>query len=59
MEALARFVDYVVYLPVPCLIGLMYGMAFLFVPIAQAIEYRRDCKKFGKEYADELWRRWR
>ena len=31
--------------------------AFLLVPIAQWIEYKRDCKKHGKEQADEIWRR--
>ena len=38
-------------------IGLMWGIAFVLVPILQLFEYIHDCKKYGKEYADELHRR--
>ena len=31
--------------------------AILFVPIGQWIQYKKDCKKYGKEQADEIWRR--
>ena len=31
--------------------------AILLLPLAQWIEYKRDCKKHGKEKADEIWRR--
>ena len=33
--------------------------AILLLPIAQWIEYKRDCKRHGKEKADEIWRRMR
>lgn len=33
--------------------------AFLLVPLAQWIEYKRDYKKYGEEQADEIWRRMR
>ena len=45
-------------IPVICLIGLCYCVAFMLLPIAQWIEYRVWVKKYGKEYADELARRW-
>ena len=31
--------------------------AILILPIAQWIEYKRDCKKHGKEWAYEKWRK--
>lgn len=31
--------------------------AFLLLPLAQWIDYKRDCKKHGKDQADEIWRR--
>ena len=31
--------------------------ALLLLPIGQWIEYKMDCKKYGKEQADEIWRR--
>ena len=31
--------------------------AILLLPIGQWIEYKRDCKKHGKDVADEIWRR--
>lgn len=31
--------------------------AILLLPLAQWIEYKHDCKKYGKEQADEIWRR--
>lgn len=40
-------------------IGIGYAGAILLVPVAQWIEYKRDCKKHGKEQADEIWRRMR
>jgi len=33
--------------------------AFLLLPLGQWISYKRDCKKHGKEQADEIWRRMR
>ena len=33
--------------------------AILLLPIGQWIDYKRDCKKYGKEQADEIWRRMR
>lgn len=31
--------------------------AIFFLPLAQWIEYKLDCKRLGKEQADEIWRR--
>ena len=45
-------------IPVICLIGLCYGLAFLLLPIGQFVEYRIWVKKYGKEMADELARRY-
>lgn len=36
-----------------------WGITFLFIPMAQWIDYKRNCKKHGKEEADEIRRRWR
>ncbi len=33
--------------------------AFLLIPIYQWIDYKRECKKHGKEQADEIRRRMR
>ena len=33
--------------------------AFLLLPLGQWIDYKMDCKKYGKETADEIRRRWR
>lgn len=46
-------------LDVFALLGIGYAGAFLLIPIAQWIEYKRDCKKHGKEQADEIRRRMR
>lgn len=51
-------VEYLQTIPVICLIGLLYGIAFLILPVAQWIEYHAWVKKYGKDYADELARRW-
>lgn len=40
-------------------VALGWCIAFLLLPIAQWIDYKRDCKKHGKEQADEIRRRWR
>ena len=45
-------------IPTICLIGLCFGVAFMLLPIAQRIEYKVWVKKYGKEYADELQRRY-
>ena len=36
-------------------ITLFLTVVIVTVAIAQAVKYHRDCKKFGKEYADRLW----
>ena len=41
------------------LLAIGYAGAFLLIPIYQRIDYKRDCKKHGKEQADEIWRRMR
>lgn len=38
---------------------LCWAGAIIFVPLAQWIDYKNDCKKYGKEVADEIWRRMR
>ena len=38
---------------------LCFSVAFLLAPIAQWIDYKRDCKKHGNEQANEIWRRMR
>ena len=42
-----------------CFIAIGYTGAILLYPLVQWIDYRRDCKKYGKETADEIRRRWR
>ena len=34
-----------------------WAAAILLVPIIQWTDYKRDCKRYGKEHADEIWRR--
>ena len=41
------------------LLGIGYVGAILLLPVGQWIEYKKDCKKHGKEQADEIWRRMR
>lgn len=33
--------------------------AFLLLCICALIAYKKDCKKYGKDLADEIWRMWR
>lgn len=33
--------------------------AILLLPMGQWIAYKKDCKKYGKAQADEIWRRMR
>ena len=33
--------------------------ALLLLPVGQWIDYKKDCKKHGKEQADEIWKRMR
>ena len=33
--------------------------ALLLLPVGQWIGYKKDCKKYGKEQADEIWKRMR
>ena len=40
-------------------VGIAYAGAILLLPIGQWIEYKQDCRKYGKEQADEIWRRMR
>lgn len=41
------------------LLTIAWGGAILLLPIGQWVEYKRDCRKYGKEQADEIWRRMR
>ena len=40
-------------------LGIAYVGAILLLPIWQWVEYKKDCKKHGKEQADEILRRMR
>ena len=48
-----------VTLDVFALLAIGYAGAFLLIPLGQWISYKRDCKKHGKEQADQIWRRMR
>ena len=48
-----------VILDVLCLLCFGWVGAFILIPVAQWIEYKRDCKKYGKDQADEIWERMR
>lgn len=39
------------------IVAIGWGIAFLMLPIVQWIDYKRDCKKYGKKTADEIRRR--
>lgn len=34
------------------------AVAIIIVPVGQLIDYKHDCKKYGKEIADEIARRY-
>lgn len=46
-----------VMIDVFALLAIGYAGAFLLVPLGQWISYKRDCKRHGKEQADEIWKR--
>ncbi len=52
------FIDWLIGLPVICKLGLCYGIAFIFLPLGQWLEYKHDVKKYGKDIADEMARRY-
>lgn len=54
---MADFVAFMEEIPVVCLLGLIWGAALMLLPIAQWIDYKLTCKKYGKEEADEMFRR--
>lgn len=58
MDAILRFVEFLESIPVICRIGLLYGIAICLLPLGQFIMYRSWVKKYGKEEADEMARRW-
>ena len=58
MEKFYAFIDWLQSIPVVCLIWLLYGVAFLLVPLFQWIGYRSWVKQYGKEEADEMARRY-
>ena len=41
------------------LLGIAWAGAILLLPVGQWVAYKWDCKKHGKEQADEIWRRMR
>lgn len=38
------------------LLAVVYAGGFLLLSVIQWISYRRDCKKYGKKCADEIWK---
>ena len=36
------------------IIGAAIVLPFVFIPLGQAIDYHRDCQKYGKTIADKL-----
>lgn len=40
------------------ILAIAWTGAILLLPFGQWIDYKRDCKKYGKECADEMRRRW-
>lgn len=40
-------------------LGIAWAGAILLLPVGQWVEYKRDCRKYGKKQADEIWRRMR
>ena len=58
MNEWIRIIEWLIEIPVVCKIGLCYAVAFLFLPLVQWISYKQDMKKYGKEYADEIARRY-
>ena len=41
------------------LLAIAWVVTILLLPVGQWVEYKKDCKKYGKEQADEIWRRMR
>ena len=48
-----------VLIDVLMLLAIAWVGAILLLPVGQWIDYKRDCKKYGKDQADEIWRRMR
>lgn len=48
-----------IMLDVLALLAIGWGGAILLLPVGQLISYKLDCRKHGKECADEIWRRMR
>lgn len=47
------------FLDAVAFVGICWAGAILLMPLYQWISYKIDCKKYGKEQADEIWRRMR
>lgn len=41
------------------LLAIAWVGAILLLPVGQWVAYKKDCRKYGKEQADEIWRRMR
>lgn len=54
---MVEIVEWLIEIPVICLIGLVYVIALLMLPISWEIEYRVWVKRYGKETANEIIRR--
>lgn len=52
------FIDWLLEIPAVCFLGLCYAVAFLLLLLGQWIDHKHDIKKHGKDYADEIARRW-
>lgn len=51
-------IDFLFSLPGWSLPFLVWAVALILVPVVQLIDYKHDCKKYGKEIADEIARRY-
>ena len=52
------FIEWLIEIPVICKIGLCFAVALLLLPLAQWFNYRLWVKKYGKEEADEIAKRY-
>lgn len=48
-----------VLIDVLMLLTIEWVVTILLLPVVQWIAYKLDCRKYGKEQADEIWRRMR
>ena len=51
-----KMIDFLFSLPGWSFPFLVWAIAIILVPVVQLIDYKRDCKKYGKEISDEIAR---